>query len=268
MKYHGFTLIEVLLVVAVISLISSIVLASLQEARLNAQDSSNVAEAQQMKRALMLYHNQADTFPSTSGNVYNEQTQEYNQRLAELVDAEAISDVPTSATTDPNRYVTMFNERVAVFEVQLNNPDNHPMNNSCNVDWITDADYTNDDLDFRSRWERVGPDCYSLKVIEVTGFDPATGDWDVLEIGKNIASYNSGLGICSFATAVTPQEKWVKNGDGTCTYTDFTDGQNGINPDSTSASCPDLFQSLAVGYVAATESVCTEGEGYCVCAQS
>ena len=59
----GFTLIELLVVISIISLLSSIVLASLTEVRKKARDTKRVAEVQQIQTQLELYYNENGEYP-------------------------------------------------------------------------------------------------------------------------------------------------------------------------------------------------------------
>lgn len=53
----GFTLIELMVVIAIIGLLASTVLAALQDTRMLARDAKRVTEAKQMQNALELYRN-------------------------------------------------------------------------------------------------------------------------------------------------------------------------------------------------------------------
>ena len=60
----GFTLIEILVVVAIIGLLSSIVMAALSTARVKARDSRRLSDILQIKKALELYYLNNNTYPS------------------------------------------------------------------------------------------------------------------------------------------------------------------------------------------------------------
>lgn len=64
----GFTLIELLVVISIISLLSSIVLASLRTARVKARDVKRIEDLQQIKTALELYFNDHNFYPGLSNN--------------------------------------------------------------------------------------------------------------------------------------------------------------------------------------------------------
>jgi prepilin-type N-terminal cleavage/methylation domain-containing protein len=59
----GFTLIELMVVVAIVGLLASTVLASLQNSRVSARDVQRIQEARQLVNALELYRNQNGQYP-------------------------------------------------------------------------------------------------------------------------------------------------------------------------------------------------------------
>jgi prepilin-type N-terminal cleavage/methylation domain-containing protein len=61
----GFTLIELLVVISIISLLSSIVLSSLNQARASARDSERLSDIRQIQVALELYRNINGNYPGT-----------------------------------------------------------------------------------------------------------------------------------------------------------------------------------------------------------
>lgn len=62
---RGFTLIELLVVISIISLLSSVVLASLNSARARARDAQRSSDVRQMQLALELYRNTNGGYPSS-----------------------------------------------------------------------------------------------------------------------------------------------------------------------------------------------------------
>lgn len=63
----GFTLIELLVVISIISLLASVVLASLNSARVKARDTRRSADINQLVTVLQFYYNDNNSFPPTSG---------------------------------------------------------------------------------------------------------------------------------------------------------------------------------------------------------
>lgn len=61
---NGFTLIELLVVISIISLISSIVMASLNSARISARDTQRISDIRQIRIALELYKSDHGDYPT------------------------------------------------------------------------------------------------------------------------------------------------------------------------------------------------------------
>lgn len=67
-KSSGFTLLELLVVIAVIGCIASIVLVSLNVARQKARDSRRLSDARQLQIVLELYYDKYDIYPATDSD--------------------------------------------------------------------------------------------------------------------------------------------------------------------------------------------------------
>lgn len=65
-KARGFTLIELIVVIAVIGFLASVVFAALADARLDARDKRRIEDVKQLERALHLYANDNNHFPRES----------------------------------------------------------------------------------------------------------------------------------------------------------------------------------------------------------
>lgn len=63
----GFTLVELLIVIAIIGLLSSIVFASLNNARAKARDTRRLSDLKQIRLALELYYDSTGSYPSYQG---------------------------------------------------------------------------------------------------------------------------------------------------------------------------------------------------------
>ena len=64
-RNKGFTLIELLVVISIIGLLSSVVLASVNEARARARDARRISDLNQIRNALALYYSQNGNYVGT-----------------------------------------------------------------------------------------------------------------------------------------------------------------------------------------------------------
>jgi prepilin-type N-terminal cleavage/methylation domain-containing protein len=67
--YKGFTLIELMVVIAVIGILTSTVLTSLDRSRIAARDVQRIEEGRQLVNALELYNNQNGQYPCGGGTL-------------------------------------------------------------------------------------------------------------------------------------------------------------------------------------------------------
>lgn len=66
-KQQGFTLVELLVVVAIIGLLSTLAVVAFNGARMKARDVKRVTDVKQIQTALALYFSDEDTYPAASG---------------------------------------------------------------------------------------------------------------------------------------------------------------------------------------------------------
>lgn len=67
-KNFGFTLVELLVVVSILSFLSSILLASLAQARMSARDARRLADLNEISKALDLYYDNHGNYPPVTTN--------------------------------------------------------------------------------------------------------------------------------------------------------------------------------------------------------
>lgn len=97
---RAFTLIEILVVIAVIGVLSSVVMISTSQSRMKARDAKRVAQLNQIKNALQMYFNDNGYYPVTSNcgwdsncYAYSNNSTQWNDLAAKL--APYISSLPT-----------------------------------------------------------------------------------------------------------------------------------------------------------------------------
>lgn len=115
----GFTLIELLVVISIISLLASIVLASLNSARAKARDARRVSDIREIEKALYLYYDNANAWPGvtyTDGNLAGWEVSFYSDFMEYLAPAyfsktpvDPINTGPPAQTSPP--LGAMFNPR-------------------------------------------------------------------------------------------------------------------------------------------------------------
>jgi len=78
----GFTLIELLVVISIIGLLTSVVLAGLQNARLKARDIQRLSDLRQIQNALQLYYvDHNGTYPGSANTLSNDWGQPFKDAL-------------------------------------------------------------------------------------------------------------------------------------------------------------------------------------------
>lgn len=107
-RYKGFTLIELLVVISIISLLASVVLASLNSARVKARDARRATDIRELQKALELYFDSNNAYPSASpwfggqGNCWGTVTDIYIPGLAPIyISSLPLDPTPGSCTPGP-----------------------------------------------------------------------------------------------------------------------------------------------------------------------
>lgn len=68
---RGFTLVELLVVVAIIGLLTGMVVISIQQVKAKARDAQRVSDINSLATALALYHNDFNRYPAHTGYIEN-----------------------------------------------------------------------------------------------------------------------------------------------------------------------------------------------------
>jgi prepilin-type N-terminal cleavage/methylation domain-containing protein len=81
---EGFTLVELLVVISIISLLTSIVLSSLNDARKKARDSARISTLQQVQKALAMYYSDNGYYPIGPNNLIQLKTALIPKYISEI----------------------------------------------------------------------------------------------------------------------------------------------------------------------------------------
>lgn len=92
----GFTLIEILVVIAIISLLSSVILSSLNGARIKTRDAQRKVELTELVNAMHLYYDKYGTYPANMVGTVSPYTDNFNNMAQILVNEGFLSKIPIS----------------------------------------------------------------------------------------------------------------------------------------------------------------------------
>jgi|GEM_PF-2895935 len=138
----AFTLVELLIVISIVSLLSTIVMYSVSEAQIKAQDTHKKEEVRQVKNALELSKSSSQFAPGSSSltakRVYNENSQGYQDAMSELVADGSISEIPRSPNGRDYFYTVDESGKNGVFGTILRSDDEIEDSNGC---YFSDDNY-------------------------------------------------------------------------------------------------------------------------------
>lgn len=259
--HRAFTLVELLVVIAILSLLASIVLASLQESRANAEDSARVQETQNVMKALELYRNEHDGYPTidpSSGNVVpgdttvarTEGSDEYDAIMEKLTQEGYLAEVPRSAN-DGYAYANLDGK--GIFQATLNRVENIP---TCPGGYIKihlayDPDPGDNQIDSviynaQYKGERA---LYNANTLL-----KESGRWSktTIDFPKNDSAHRY-----DYTDAVTASDI-----DGQCNVNYMIDGTVQLNE---GRECPTFTPSVKQAYLMEREDVCNDPTEFCGC---
>lgn len=229
--YRAFTLIEILIVLSIVSLLSSIVFTSLSNAREKAQDVKMRSEAKQVRTSIEQYRQDMGFVPAPDGQyvlgtMVSEDTDEYRSAMQKLV-PEYLTSIPTSHIADqPYRYLVSLDGQEAVFAVELNNSDASGNFNSCDI--IEPADPVSSCTFIDTSIEGYDPENYDC---DVRTYDPETqicidGQFSASYCISNDKTCSWDLADPSLVSSQMCDNLWLFPG---CEYPpQVTDGENGL----------------------------------------
>jgi type II secretion system protein G len=118
----GFTLIEILVVLAIIGLLASIVIVRANTTRARARDAERVSEIKSLQNALELYFTNNNGFPITSSAVILDGQDGANNSVeTDLISARTIPAIPSDPNNSGNfqyRYLQNDANNGATYEIQ------------------------------------------------------------------------------------------------------------------------------------------------------
>ena len=83
-KTSGFTLIELLVVISIISLLASVVLASLNSARAKARDVRRISDLKEVQKALVFYFDKYGKYPNEVPALTNAWSDNFNSMAQQV----------------------------------------------------------------------------------------------------------------------------------------------------------------------------------------
>lgn len=152
MTNRGFTLPEILVVISIITLLASIVFASLKEAKSRGEDAKDIQTTQEVRKAAELYRLDRNEYPrnySVSGTytpggggdeIAKEGSAAYENSMQDLVDAGYLPTIPASSDGESFGYYDFSAVDAAdpnlsnlgmAFSAELNNDYNNPPDSGC-----------------------------------------------------------------------------------------------------------------------------------------
>lgn len=137
MFQKGFTLIELMLVISIITLLSSIFTANSTEARQKSMDKSKQLQVREVEKAITLQKDSTGFVPqhhtANPDQVAKEGTAAYNQSMQELVDRGYLPTIPRSPSGEDYSYWASADKTQAVFGARLSSYSSSPKNSCAQI---------------------------------------------------------------------------------------------------------------------------------------
>ncbi len=137
---QGFTLVELLIVVGIIGLLSSVTLVGLGSFRARGRDARRVADLREVQNALELYYTQSQAYPPTTGSTADGTS--WRSMVTAITGASVgVSSLPTTAPAPaPNaiyNYGSPSGNQSYVLQATLEDPNNPALANDLDLDTYT-----------------------------------------------------------------------------------------------------------------------------------
>ncbi len=127
-KKNGFTLIEMLIVIAIIGILASIVLIGLGPVQRKGRDSRRISDLKSVQTGLELYYNQKSVYPAAPNGWQDVQTALAGPGAG--LGISIIPDDPSSGGSSPKHYDYCTDGTSYVISAQLEDPTNPAMKDS------------------------------------------------------------------------------------------------------------------------------------------
>lgn len=103
-SHRGFTIIELLMVIAIIGILTAIVLASLNTSRAKARDAKRLQEMKQIKYAIELFYSNTGYYPTCGGDIHCDTTGVYSALSTLEVVPTYIGSIPNDPSNSVGQY--------------------------------------------------------------------------------------------------------------------------------------------------------------------
>src|SRR3989344_4600829 len=196
MKRRGFTLIELLVVVSIIGLLSTVVLAAMQDARAKTRDTQRIRNFQEIQKALVLYYAANNKYPVPTGNACSGAGSGSNpsKHCTSYNDWSNTSGTGTTLASELAPYLSLMPTDPTQTLTGNNYPHIYNSQNRYGYGYRVKTDGS--EYDLTTRFESSNPlRCGIIQYVSKRGSDNAganAGDeWCELESGGNVSNINA-----------------------------------------------------------------------------
>lgn len=265
MLKRAFTLVELLVVISIIALLSSIVFATLSTARVQARDAQRAVEAVEVKKALQAYHLDYSMFPLANtpyeGSRQIEGSLGYTSAMQELVDKGYLPQIPRSPDGSSYAYINFGDDSItgAAFEVTMENPTSVAKVASCIGNGISSLTIAPSNDGYYYEWW-VGPvETQHSSYYVIDTYIPATKYWKSYSF---VNEYDDQSSNGEWYTNFSSDED---NKPTYCRKRTFENDGPWSPPSQVPVACPDLEPTIAFLNEIGTTNSCVGTGVACAC---